>query len=104
MRMAKSGLEVTPCKKCKISTDFREMFLATTQDGLYAGNGTRSILNRNATSRHVGSEADVTVLYQFNRVWSAGLGVGRVFAGAYLAQSCRGSDYTYPYFMWSGKF
>ena len=104
MRMVKGGLEITPCKKCKVSTDFREMYLATTQDGLYAGSGTRSVLNRKATSRHVGSEADMTVFYQFNRVWSAGIGVGRVFAGAYLAQSSQGSDYTYPFFTWSGKF
>ena len=102
--MVKGGLEVAPCRKCKVSTDFREIYLATTQDGLYAGNGTRSVLNRNATSRHVGSEADVTVLYQFNHVWNAGVGVGRVFAGAYLAQSSKGSDYTYPFFTWLGKF
>jgi len=104
MRMVKGGLEVAPCKKCKVSTDFREIYLATTQDGLYAANGTRSVLNRKATSRHVGSEADVTVLYQFNRVWSAGIGVGRVFAGAYLAQSSKGSDYTFPFMTLSGKF
>ena len=104
MRMVKGGLEVIPCKKCKVSTDFREMYLATTQDGLYAGSGACSVLNRNATDRHVGSEADVTVSYQFNRVWSAGVGVGRVFAGAYLVQSSNRGDYTYPYFAWSGKF
>jgi len=104
MRMVKGGLEVAPCRKCKVSTDFREMYLATTQDGLYAGNGTRSVLNRKATSRHVGSEADVTLSYQFNRVWSAAIGLGRVFAGAYLAQSPKGRDYTYPFFTWLGKF
>jgi hypothetical protein len=104
MRMAKAGVEFSPCKKCKVGTDFREMYLATIQDGLYAGNGTRSVLNRKATSRHVGSEADVTAFYQFNKVWSAGIGVGRVFAGAYLAQSSKGGDYTYPFLTWTGRF
>ena len=102
--MAKAGIELSPCKKCKIAGDFREIYLASTQDGLYAGNGTRTVLNRKATSRHVGSEADITGFYQFTRVWGAGFGVGRVFAGEYLAQSSKGADYIYPYFTWSGKF
>lgn len=104
MRMAKAGIEVAPCKKCRVSGDFREMYLATPQDGLYAGNGTRVVLNRKATSRHVGSETDLMMAYQLNRIWSVGAGVGRVFAGEYLAQSTKGGDYTYPFVMWAGKF
>jgi hypothetical protein len=104
MRMAKVGIELAPSKKWKATGDFREMYLATTQDGLYTGNGTRAVLNRGAHSRHVGAEADLTMVYQFNRVWSAGTGVGRIFAGAYLAESSKGGDYTYPFLFWPGRF
>ena len=62
------------------------------------------VLFAKAASRHVGAEADVVGSYQFSKVWSGGMGVGRVFAGAYLKQSTKGADYTYPYITWSGRF
>ena len=63
-----------------------------------------TVLNRAATSRHVGDGPDTQL------VWTAGpygrvtVGVAAVFAGAYMRQSVRGSEYLYPYVAWGRQF
>jgi hypothetical protein len=104
MRNGKLGFEFNPSKKVRIQTDFHEFYLASTQDGLYNAGGTRIVLNRLATSSHVGSEADFQLMYLISKELSIGAGVGHLFPGEYLKQSGRNSGYTFPYFMWNVKF
>jgi hypothetical protein len=62
------------------------------------------VLNRKASSNHIGGEINAVALYQWTRIWKFGAGYGRLFAGNYLKQSNTSFGYTYPYFMFAGSF
>lgn len=102
-RQYKAAVEATVSKKLKLSADVRGIYLATVQDGFYNVGGTRTVLNRNATSNHVGTELDLQAVYQLPHGVNLGLGFGNIFAGSYLKQSGK-SGYSYPYIMWSKRF
>jgi alginate export protein len=104
MRNVKLGFEFNPVKKVRIQTDFHEFYLASTQDGLYNAGGARIVLNRLATSSHVGSEADFQLVYLISKELSVGAGVGHLVPGEYLKQSGKNGGYTFPYLMWNVKF
>ena len=103
IRNYKAGVDVTPTRKLKASVDFRELYLASTQDGLYNSSGTRVVLNRKATSTHVGSELDLQASYVIQGA-TITAGWGRLFAGQYLKQSSKGSGYSFPFLMWLKRF
>ena len=98
------GYDMVIGKKLKLRADYNEFYLATVQDALYGSSGTAMVLNRNATSSHIGSEINAVALYQWTKVWKFGVGCGRLFAGDYLKQSKVGFGYTYPYLMFAGNF
>ena len=104
MRGIRGGFEVFPLKKLKLQSDFNEFYLATTQDGLYNDGGTRTELDRAATSRHVGSELDIQGTYGFSRRLSLAAGLGHLFAGDYLKEASKGGSYNYPYITWTAKY
>lgn len=64
MRDVRSGFELFATRKLKIRADWNDFYLATAQDGLYNSSGAPTVLNRRATSTHVGMEADLQGLYQ----------------------------------------
>jgi hypothetical protein len=72
MRDLRSGFEFFATRKMKIRADWNDFYLATVQDGLYNSSGTRTVLNRRATSNHVGMEADLQGLYQLSGSTSFG--------------------------------
>ena len=98
------GFRCVPWKKLKVRTDFNQFYLATMQDALYGSSGSSVVLNRKATSNHIGSEMNTVALYQWSRIWKVGIGYGRLFAGAFLKQSKTDFSYTYPYLMFVGSF
>jgi hypothetical protein len=98
-RNARLGFDLSPVKKLKVFADLRNLSLATAKDGIYAANGSRSVLNTKATSTHVGEEIDCYVVYQWNKSTAIGGGLGHLLPGGYLRQSTKGSGYTYPYLM-----
>jgi hypothetical protein len=100
----RAGFDCKAGKKIKIRTDFNEFYLATTQDSLYNSSGSSVVLNRKATSNHIGSETNTVALYQWTKVWKFGAGYGHLFAGDYLKQAKVGFGYTYPYVMFVGNF
>jgi len=104
MKNARAGFDFLPLKKLKVRTDFNEFYLATVQDGLYNSAGTSIVLDRKATSAHIGSETNTVGLYQYSKVWKFGAGYGHLFAGEYLKESKAGFGYTYPYVMLLGNF
>ncbi|MGB6942668.1 MAG: alginate export family protein [Bryobacteraceae bacterium] len=104
MKNARAGFDFLPLKKLKVRTDFNEFYLATIQDGLYNSSGTAVVLDRKATSSHIGSETNTVGLYQYSKVWKFGAGFGHLFAGEYLKESKVGFGYTYPYVMLLGNF
>ncbi len=97
MRTVRAGFDMLVRRKLKVQTDWNNFYLATVQDGLYNASGTRTVLNRNATSRHVGNEIDVFGSYQQSKGLVFGTGVGYMIAGSYLKQSTSGYNYWYPY-------
>ena len=103
MRDVRSGFEFFATRKLEIRADWYDFYLATAQDGLYNSSGARTVLNRRATSTHVGMEADLQGLYQLSGSTSFGAGIARLFPGAYLKQSTAGSAYTYPYMFWTKR-
>jgi hypothetical protein len=104
LKNRRAGFDCVPWKKVKLRTDFNEFYLATAQDALYGSSGSSVVLNRNATSNHIGSEVNTTALYQWTKIWKFGAGYGRLFAGKYLKQSKADFSYTYPYVMFVGDF
>lgn len=104
MKNARAGFDFLPLKKLKVRTDFNEFYLATLQDGLYNSAGTSIVLDRKATSAHIGSETNTVALYQYSKVWKFGAGFGHLFAGEFLKESKDSFGYTYPYVMLLGNF
>jgi hypothetical protein len=104
MRDAMVGIELYPIARLKLNANAHHLLLATTADGLYSASGTQKALNRQATSRTVGTELDFQSSYAFSKELSLGAGVGILFAGDYLAQSTRAGTLWTPYVMWNLKF
>ena len=100
----RAGFDCAPVRKLKLRTDFNQFYLATVQDALYNSAGASAILNRGATSRHIGAEWNAVALYQWSRIWKFGGGYGRLFAGGFLKQSGAAFGYSYPYLMFVGSF
>jgi hypothetical protein len=91
----RAGFDCQPLKKLTLRMDFNQFYLATVQDSLYASSGSSLVLNRNATSSHIGAEVNAVALYQWSKIWKFGAGYGRLFAGSYLKQSQ--DDFSYNY-------
>ena len=104
IRMPKALFEISPTPKLKLTADFRELYLASVNDGYYLGNGNRSVLNRAATSPHVGSEIDLVGSYQLPYQVNVSIGYGRLTPGQFLIQSKKTETYNFPYFMWAKRF
>ena len=103
MRQLRGGFDFLVTRKVKVRADWNDFYLATVQDGLYNSSGTPTVLNRRATSTHVGREADFQALYQLSSNTGFGAGIARLFPGAYLKQSTAGTAYMYPYIFWTKK-
>jgi len=102
MKNARGGFDFLALKKLKVRTDFNEFYLATTQDSLYGTSGSSLVLNRKATSGHVGSEINTVGLYQWSKIWKFGAGYGHLFASEYLKEAKAPFGYSYPYVMFVG--
>jgi hypothetical protein len=97
----RAGIDFAPFKKLTVKTDFRDYWLATVQDGLYNGFGTRTVFNSKATSTHVGEGVETQFVYAVTPKTSLGVGVGNLKPGAYLRQSGKITGYVYPYLSFS---
>jgi hypothetical protein len=92
----RAGVDFLPSKKWKAKVDFRDYWLATTQDGLYNAPGTRTVFNTKATSNHVGEGVDALVNFFLNKKTTITTGVGVLRPGSYLTQSGKTSGFLYP--------
>jgi hypothetical protein len=104
MKNVRAGFDLLVAKKLKLRTDFNEFYLATVHDSLFGSSGSSVVLNRAATSSHVGSEINNVALYQWSKIWQFGAGYGHLFAGEFLKQSKVAFGYTYPYVVFVGSF
>ena len=81
----------------RAGVDFRDYWLATVQDGLYSGIGTRTVFYVKATSNHVGEGVETQLIWTLTSKMACGVGVGNLSPGSYLKQSGKTSGYVYPY-------
>ena len=102
LRNVRTGLDCQPHRKLKLRVDYNTFSLASVQDSLYNSSGSAVVLNRAATSAHIGNEVNTVGLYQWSKVWKFGAGFGHLFAGQYLRQAKADFGYTYPYLMFVG--
>jgi hypothetical protein len=104
LKNLRAGFDFKPLAKLSLRSDFNEFYLASRQDSLYGSSGTSVVLNRKATSSHIGSETNTVGLYQWTKIWKFGAGYGHLFAGDYLKQAKASFGYSYPYVMMVGSF
>ena len=97
----RAGVDFTPLKKLTVKLDYRDYWLATVQDGLYSGVGTRTVFNTKATSTHVGEGVETQFIFTVSPKMNFGVGVGNLTPGAYLKQSGKTTGYIYPYLSFS---
>jgi len=101
---SRAGFDCVFWQKLKIRTDVNQFYLASLQDGLYNSSGASVVLNRKATSNHIGWETNTVAIYQWTKVWRFGAGYGRLFAGGFLKQSNVTYGYTYPFVFFTRSF
>jgi hypothetical protein len=93
----RAGVDFAPWRRLKVKVDFRDYWLANVHDGLYSSIGTRTVMNANATSAHVGEGVDAQFNFTLSPKTLLGVGVGNIAPGSYLTQSGKTSGYVYPY-------
>jgi len=92
----RAGVDFSPAKKLKVKVDYRDYWLANTQDGLYNSSGTRTVFDAKATSNHVGEGVDAQFIVTLNSKTVLGLGLGDLNPGAYLKQAGKTTGLIYP--------
>lgn len=103
MREAMLGMAL-PAGKVTFRTDVHHFWLASSMDALYSAGGGLSLLNREATSRSVGTELDLQSTYALSNNLGIGAGVGMVWSGRYLLESGRSPRLLLPYVTWTVTF
>ncbi|HLK19158.1 MAG TPA: alginate export family protein [Bryobacteraceae bacterium] len=91
------GGDFSPWKKLLFKVAYRDYWLATIKDGLYNAANGQVVLNRKATSNHVGDGVDAQAVVAVNGKTSVGFGLGTLNPGEYLIQSKKTSEYYYPF-------
>jgi hypothetical protein len=98
IQQVRAGVEESIGKKWKLRQTYEDLWLATTNDALYASRGVISIAaDPKAASRHIGQEIDFSAQYQVNKGITAGFGYARLFTGRFLKTVSAGKDYGYPF-------
>jgi len=86
----RTGVEFAPLRRLKVKLDGRDLWLASTADGLYNAAGTRTVYDTKATNAHVGETIEMLSTVTVTRSTSVGFGVGTLFSGAYLQEAHKG--------------
>jgi hypothetical protein len=97
----RSGVDFSPIRKLLLKVSYRDYWLADVTDGLYNSAGSEIVLNKKATSNHVGQGVDTQAVIAVNGKTSFGIGVGTLNPGAYLIQTKKTSGFVYPYLMFT---
>ncbi len=104
LKDARAGVSWNILKPLKLSVDFRDYWLANTQDGLYNIAGTRTAYNTAATSSHVGEGIEANAAYAYSKTILFGIGVANLFPGEYLGEAKKTSGFVYPFLYMSKRF
>jgi hypothetical protein len=93
----RAGADFYPVRRLKVKIDFRDVWLATLNDGLYNSSAMRTVFDAKATSNHVGAGVDSQFTLTIAKKNIFGWGVGYIAPGAYLKQAGKTTGYIYPY-------
>ncbi len=93
----RTGVEFYPLRRLQVKLDGRDLWLASTADGLYNCAGTRTVYDTKANNAHVGETVEMLATASVTRSTSLGLGVGTLFSGAYLQEAHKGATFIYPF-------
>jgi hypothetical protein len=99
------GMGFTPSKKTKLDVDYHNFWLTQVRDGLYNEQGT--LVSRSLTGtagKHIGSEADMQLIYNLKSFVQLGAVYSYFFAGTYLKSTTPGAPQTSTYTYVTYKF
>ena len=98
MRMARVGLDAKPSKPLQVTCDYRWLWLDSAKDALYDATGKAAVRPKAGnTARSIGTEIDISAVWNTSKQWKLGGGIGHLYAGEFLKQNSKGSGQTFPY-------
>ncbi len=102
----RSGVEVHPHAKLKITFDHHFFWLASAHDGLYNASGVLVVRPPASGALHtdVGREADIFAAWSPMREVTIGTGFGHLFPGRFLKENSPGSSTSFPYAFLTYRF
>lgn len=96
----RAGSEVIVRKTLAASGSYHTWWLANAHDALYNAAGAAvARVPGGAASRRVGQELDAQAMLTLSRQLQVGMGVGHIFAGAFLKEATPGASYNTHYVM-----
>jgi hypothetical protein len=94
----RAGVSEKLATKWILTEIFNDLWLATTNDAVYASSGAVAIAaHPGTTSNHLGVELDLIAEYKQNSHVNYGFGLAHLFTGKYLHEATGGKDYNYPF-------
>jgi hypothetical protein len=97
---AEARLEASPVRGWKLELKHHMWWLASRRDGLYGANGSpvaRDISGK--SGRYVGREVDIQAFWTASKQVAVGMGIGRLWPGAFIKATTPGAKLTYSYVM-----
>ncbi len=106
IRQWRTGVGVKPTSRLNVSFDFRDLYLANTNDSLYGSTGTVLVKTPATGALHdnIGQEPEIQTTYALLRNITVGAGYAYLFAGGYLTTYSPGDRATIVYFFTTYKF
>lgn len=102
----KPAFDFKPLGKMRVYFIINELSLASKFDGLYDSTGAVlvKVPKGGASSKDIGTEADIYGTYDINRRLQLGVGFGHLYAGQFLKEASPGGSASYPYGLLDYKF
>jgi hypothetical protein len=96
-RSIAGSVESKLARRWRVAAGYRSFWLADTGDGLYTKGEEFLVWNIHSPDAHVGTQANLSVAYDFSERLHVAAGYARFLPGKYLINSSLGSRYHTPY-------
>jgi hypothetical protein len=106
VRNLRTGVQIRPYEKLRLTLDHHFFWLASGRDGLYNDGGTLIVRAPTGGARHtdVGREVDLFLNYTPLAHVLMGAGFGHLFPGRFLKENSPGGATSYPYVFLTYRF
>jgi hypothetical protein len=102
---ARAGVEAKMSAKLTLTSYYHSWWLADVHDGLYnAGGALVAKVAAGTAGRHVGQEADIQAIYNFNSLFQLAAGYAHLFPGTFLLNTTPGNTFRFSYLMATYSF